>query len=68
MVSFYTDSELFLVGPGTITPTGSCGGPPNQVTICHSPGNSNNPTTIMVSANAVAAHLAHGDTLGPCPV
>lgn len=32
-----------------------------QVTICH------NGNTIQVNASAVAAHLAHGDTLGPCP-
>ena len=32
-----------------------------MVTICHK-GN-----TIEVAASAVAAHLAHGDTLGPCP-
>lgn len=32
-----------------------------QVTICH------NGSTIEVAASAVDAHLAHGDTLGPCP-
>ncbi len=32
-----------------------------KVEICH------NGRTIMVSENAVAAHLAHGDCLGPCP-
>ena len=37
------------------------------VTICHiPPGNPNNPITITVSANAAAAHLAHGDSLGSC--
>ena len=41
----------------------SCGspvGPPRKVTLCHNGHN------ITVSENAVPAHLAHGDTLGPC--
>ncbi len=39
----------------------------SKVTICHiPPGNSDNPQTISVSQSAVAAHLAHGDTLGSC--
>lgn len=42
--------------PPTDTPM-----PEEKVVICH------NGTTIEVDTNAVAAHLAHGDTLGPCP-
>lgn len=39
-----------------------------KVTICHiPPGNPDNAKTITVGASAVDAHLAHGDTLGPCP-
>jgi hypothetical protein len=39
-----------------------------KVTICHHTGSQRNPTvTISVSENAVPAHQAHGDTLGPCP-
>jgi hypothetical protein len=39
-----------------------------KVTICHHTGSTNNPTvTIKVSSRALPAHLAHGDTLGPCP-
>ena len=38
-----------------------------KVVICHiPPGNPGNLHTIIVSASAVPAHLAHGDYLGPC--
>jgi hypothetical protein len=40
---------------------------PLRVTICHHTGSEKNPlVTIAVSEHAVPAHLAHGDTLGPC--
>jgi hypothetical protein len=39
-----------------------------KVTICHHTGSRKNPFhTIRVSANALPAHLAHQDTIGPCP-
>lgn len=39
-----------------------------KVVICHiPPGNPGNAHTIEVGQPAVAAHLAHGDTLGACP-
>ncbi len=37
----------------------------HKTQVCHKPGK--NQETIEVDANAVPAHLAHGDTLGPCP-
>ena len=40
----------------------------DKVVLCHKPpGNPSNGQTIEVGRAAVDAHLAHGDTLGPCP-
>ncbi len=50
--------------PVVVPPPPSSGG---QVTICHYPGgNKRKGHTISVGQSAVAAHLAHGDKLGPC--
>ena len=39
----------------------------DKVLICHRPpGNPGNSRTLSVSPSAVPAHLAHGDTEGPC--
>ena len=39
----------------------------DMITICHiPPGNRGNAHTITISINALPAHLAHGDTIGPC--
>lgn len=38
-----------------------------KVDVCHiPPGNPDNAHTISINSNAVDAHLAHGDYLGPC--
>ena len=37
-----------------------------KVLVCHN-ASKNNPHTINIAQPAVDAHLAHGDTLGPCP-
>ncbi|NOT36559.1 MAG: T9SS type A sorting domain-containing protein [Saprospiraceae bacterium] len=41
-----------------------CGNKNDKVNICHNVNN--NPHTICVAESAVAAHLGHGDYLGPC--
>lgn len=52
----------------TMTYTPNNGGN-TQITICHyPPGNTGNPQTLTIPQNAWPAHLAHGDTLGACPV
>jgi hypothetical protein len=38
---------------------------PQKVTICHHAG-PNKRVTITISESALPAHLAHGDTIGPC--
>jgi hypothetical protein len=38
---------------------------PNKVTICHKPGTPAE-KTMQVPSQAVAAHIGHGDTMGPC--
>jgi hypothetical protein len=40
---------------------------PAKVTLCHKPG-AEDQATIEVPEPAVRAHLAHGDSLGACPV
>lgn len=44
-----------------IIPEWKCGN--NKVYVCHG---SNNPHTLCINKNALAAHIAHGDYLGPC--
>jgi hypothetical protein len=36
-----------------------------KVLVCHKP--KKNPHTLSISKSALPAHLAHGDTVGPCP-
>jgi hypothetical protein len=56
---------LFLVSFSILSGSGYAKG---KVDVCHiPPGNSGNAHMINISESAVAAHLAHGDALGPCP-
>ncbi|MBZ0326974.1 MAG: hypothetical protein K8F54_05170 [Altibacter sp.] len=39
----------------------------DKIAICHiPPGNPANAHTIVISVNALPAHLAHGDAIGQC--
>ncbi len=59
-----TIGRIVVVYPADVLPQ-STGG---KVVICHyPPGNSGNRHTIEVGQAALSAHLAHGDTQGPCP-
>ncbi len=63
--------ELYLLTSSNLGPSGETGrveriGRPGPVEICHSgPGNARG-KTLVVNVNAVAAHLAHGDSTSSC--
>jgi Domain of unknown function (DUF5666) len=50
---------------------GDNGGTPSngqeKVLVCHKPNSKKGGHTLSIAKPAVPAHLAHGDTLGPCP-
>jgi heat shock protein HslJ len=56
-------------GPDKPVPTEEPGGPEDpgskKVVVCHKAGGKN-PVTLEISRNALNAHLAHGDSEGPC--
>jgi glucose/arabinose dehydrogenase len=64
--------ELYATTSDNLGPSGDTGqvwhiARQSRVTVCHlPPGDGGNRQTIVVSASAVAAHLAHGDALGAC--
>ena len=62
----FTGLALFMTVFG-LGGQASVGAQEGKVTICHlPPGNPSNAQIITVSASAVRAHLAHGDTIGVC--
>jgi len=55
-------------GNATSASSGSGSQADHKQAVCHiPPGNPDNAHTIVVDDSAVPAHLAHGDSLGPCP-
>ena len=61
IIVLYQDQYQYQIQSSTETQSG-------KVVICHAPpGNPKNRRTLEIGQSAVAAHLAHGDTLGPCP-
>ncbi|MBN1450521.1 MAG: hypothetical protein JW963_05845 [Anaerolineales bacterium] len=66
--TLFTSFTLSLMSLMLVSGMVAAQGNNEKVTICHIPsGNPANAHTITVSANALDAHLAHGDTQGPCP-
>jgi hypothetical protein len=65
--SIYCDSTSMAFGDLADIDGIECDNLEFQITLCHiPPGNPGNAQTITVDESAVPAHLAHGDTLGPC--
>jgi hypothetical protein len=65
--SIYCDSSSMAFGDLADIDGIECDNLEFQITLCHiPPGNPGNAHTITVDESAVPAHLAHGDTLGPC--
>jgi hypothetical protein len=65
--SIYCDSTSMAFGDLADIDGIECDNLEFQTTLCHiPPGNPGNAHTITVDESAVPAHLAHGDTLGPC--
>jgi len=65
--------ELYATTSESLGPAGDTGkvfhiARRDRVTLCHvSEEDPDDPRTIGVGASAVSAHLAHGDSFGPCP-
>ena len=58
---------IFLMIAGFAQPNVALSEPTAKVTVCHlPPGSAEGFHNLLVSANSVEAHLAHGDLLGPC--
>jgi LPXTG-motif cell wall-anchored protein len=60
-------SAVVAAGVLSIGVAPAAAGTDGRVTVCHvPPGNPDNAHNITISVKALPAHLAHGDTVGPC--
>jgi hypothetical protein len=62
----FGNTDIYLNTNCSIQSTSFTSDPVDSTTICHRNMGSSGPRTLKVGANAVSAHLAHGDTTGPC--
>jgi prepilin-type N-terminal cleavage/methylation domain-containing protein len=60
--SDHADDDTDIVTGETDSDDDDADADDDKVTICH-----NGTTTLSISKSALAAHLGHGDTMGPCP-
>jgi hypothetical protein len=65
-----SDNNILVIVNIIVLNTDDEGGNPStggeKVLVCHKPDKKGG-HTLSISSSAVPAHLAHGDTLGPCP-
>ena len=62
----FGNTDIYLNTNCSLSSSSLTSDPVDSNTICHRNMGTTGQRTLTVGANAVKAHLAHGDTLGPC--